>query len=233
MLSLASALGLLAITVLLITWLRHLVGVRTRALSDSERKLTTILDSVGAFIYIKNHDFKYQYANQQLLDFLGKGEEEIINQTDTDLFGDTEATLFLNNDRQVFAQGRPLRAEEAYMAGDEERTFLSIKIPLHDHQGSIYALCGISTDITEEKRREARIQYLAYYETLTGLPNRAYLFDYLDPTLNRPPQQGLALMVLDLDDFKDINDTRGHDYGDQLLIEVVHRLTNALPEGAI
>ncbi len=230
-LSLASALGLLAITVLLITWLRHLVGVRTRALSDSERKLTTILDSVGAFIYIKNHDFKYQYANQQLLDFLGKGEEEIINQTDTDLFGDTEATLFLNNDRQVFAQGRPLRAEEAYMAGDEERTFLSIKIPLHDHQGSIYALCGISTDITEEKRREARIQYLAYYETLTGLPNRAYLFDYLDPTLNRPPQQGLALMVLDLDDFKDINDTRGHDYGDQLLIEVVHRLTNALPEG--
>ncbi len=230
-LSLTTALALLAITVLLITWLRHLVAARTRALSDSERKLTTILDSVGAFIYIKNRDFKYQYANQQLLDFLGKRKEEILDRTDSDLFGETVATPYLSNDRQVFAQGHPVRAEETLKGNDEERTFLSIKIPLHDHLGSIYALCGISTDITEEKDREARIQYLAYYEPLTGLPNRAYLFDYLAPAiLNRPPHQGLALMVLDLDDFKDINDTHGHDYGDQLLIEVVRRLTNALPD---
>lgn len=228
-LSLGAALCLLAITVLLITWLRHLVAARTRALSDSERKLTAILDSVGAFIYIKNRDFTYQYANQQLLDFLGKRDGEILNKTDSDLFGKAEATRFLSNDRQVFEQGHAVRAEETHMAGGDERTFLSIKIPLHDHQGSVYALCGISTDITEEKRREERIQYLAYYETLTGLPNRAYLFDYLGSTIvNRPSQQGFALIVLDLDDFKDINDTHGHDYGDQLLIEVARRLTSAL-----
>ncbi|MEX2320507.1 MAG: transporter substrate-binding domain-containing protein, partial [Saccharospirillum sp.] len=70
-LSLISALTLLVVTLLLITWLRHRVAIKTRALTDSERKLATILDNVGAFIYIKNNDLKYQYANRLLLDFLG------------------------------------------------------------------------------------------------------------------------------------------------------------------
>lgn len=232
-LSLGSALVLLAITVLLITWLRHLVASRTRALTDSERKLATILDSVGAFIYIKNRDFKYEYANQQLLDFLGKREPDLLNKTDIDLFGESAADAYLNNDRQVFREGKPLRVEENITKDGQERTYLSIKIPLRDHQGDTYALCGISTDITDEKNREARIQYLAYYETLTGLPNRAYLFEHLCPAIvNRPRQQGLGVLVLDLDNFKDINDTHGHDYGDALLIEVVRRLSNELPDNS-
>lgn len=230
-LSLVSALALLAITVLLITWLRHLVAARTRALSDSERKLSTILDSVGAFIYIKDRDFKYQYANRQLLDFLGKQEAEVINRTDSELFSLVTAGSYLKNDREVFRDGKPMRAEEQLNSNGKDRTFLSVKLPLRDHQGAIYALCGISTDITEEKQREARIQYLAYYETLTGLPNRAYLFEYLGPAIqNRTRDQGIGLLVLDLDNFKDINDTHGHDYGDQLLIEVVRRLSTTLPD---
>ena len=87
-----------------------------------------------------------------------------------------------------------------------------------------------ATNVTEHKRAEDRIQHLAYYDALTQLPNRVLLTDRLQQAIaqTRRDQKRLAVCCLDLDGFKAINDTWGHAHGDQVLVEVVHRLKSCM-----
>ena len=98
--------------------------------------------------------------------------------------------------------------------------------PLRRPDSSIYALCGISTDITEHKKNLEQIHQLAFYDPLTGLPNRRLLQERLQQALarhQRSHQEG-ALLFIDLDNFKNLNDTLGHAMGDQFLQQVAQRL---------
>lgn len=112
--------------------------------------------------------------------------------------------------------------------------------PVLDEQGNILGASSIARDITEQKRIEAeiaqqheKIRRLAHHDALTGLPNRALLGDRLDQLLAHAHRHGemLALVCLDLDGFKAVNDTWGHEAGDVLLVEIAHRLQNVLRAG--
>ncbi len=104
--------------------------------------------------------------------------------------------------------------------------------PMRDAHGVITTLLGITRDVTERKHSEARIQYLANFDALTGLPNRAQLDDHLKYALSlaRRSNGRLAVMFIDIDRFKDINDTLGHRFGDAILIEVARRLKQVIRE---
>ncbi|CAG0995013.1 partial putative signaling protein, partial [Methylophilaceae bacterium] len=108
--------------------------------------------------------------------------------------------------------------------------YLSVKLPLRHEDGSIYALCGISTDITERKDIEEHMRHMAQYDGLTHLPNRALFSDRLQQALAAAKRERnhLALMFLDLDKFKPINDTYGHAVGDLLLKEAAQRIQDCL-----
>ena len=104
---------------------------------------------------------------------------------------------------------------------------------VRDAQGDTTNYVGTQTDITEQKLAQDEIVRLAYYDPLTGLPNRRLLLERLEHSVSvhHRSQLGGALLFLDLDNFKDLNDTRGHEIGDQLLLQVAQRLASCSGEG--
>lgn len=200
---------------------------RKNALKQSEQQLFMILESVDAFIYLKDAAGRYQFANRRVRELFGASMDEIVGHGDERFFGADTAAQLRGHDARVLQEGITLRAEETNVLADGSiSTYLSVKLPLRDEAGEIYALCGISTDITERKRLEDQVRHLAFYDPLTNLPNRRLLQDRLRQAVaaNRRSLSFGALMFVDLDNFKPLNDMHGHELGDLLLVEAAQRL---------
>ncbi|MCM2340079.1 EAL domain-containing protein [Rhodoferax sp.] len=209
-------------------WLRQQVVQKTARIRADEERLNTILNSVDAFIYIKDLELRYQYANSRVAQLFGRSAEQVIGQTDSAFFDAATVAKLRAHDLRVIEHGERVEEEEINRSidGQVTQSFLSVKLPLRDSEGHIYALCGISTDMTRRVQAEEAIHQLAFYDSLTGLPNRRLLQDRVQQllsSLSRMPQSA-ALMFLDVDNFKDINDTLGHDVGDELLHQIAERM---------
>ncbi|UCV11950.1 cache domain-containing protein [Dechloromonas denitrificans] len=131
------------------------------ALRENEYRQGVILDSVEACIYIKGLDYRYQYANRPVRELFGRPLEEIVGQEDAAFFDAATAENIRLNDRRVLEEGQRVVEEEVNTTfdGKVSSAFLSIKIPLREKDGKIYALCGISTDISTRKQAEAELEH--------------------------------------------------------------------------
>lgn len=368
---------LLLIVILLVLWnwlLRSRVTERTRKLTEtldslkqSEQKLLTILDNVDANIYLKDVQGNYLFANAALRRLFRAEIPDIVGSADEKFYDMDTAANIRANDRRVLVDGETLRTEETstVSATDKKLTYQSIKLPLRRDDGSIYALCGISvditarkqaeelakadhermsllleyasdgiygvdtkgictfvnktclrmhgyereeelvgknihslihhtypdgrpypkeqchirlsvlegksvhvddevswrrdgsffpveykshpmyrdgelvgavvslTDISERKQAEEKIEHMAYHDQLTALPNRSLFLDRLSQILvvaQRAQRYG-AVIFIDLDQFKMINDVYGHGFGDAVLKQVASRLQYVLRQG--
>ena len=225
-------LAIIALVALSTLGLRRQIRGRTRPRMVSEGALSMILDDVGAFVYIKDLDLRYRYVNQKVVEWLGRPADAILGLRDQDLFDAATAEHLRQTDERVLQQGQRITIEEQnrQRAGQPLRTFMSVKQPLRDQYGRIHALCGISTDITDVKHSEQKIRRLAVYDPLTGLPNRALLLDRIHHAFLRFARSRCdgALLFIDLDNFKLLNDTLGHAKGDLLLKQVAERLGRCL-----
>lgn len=224
--------GLLILTLGTALLLRRQVVEKIRSLKISEGKLAAILDSVDSYIYIKDLNLKYQYVNGRVAAMFGLPMEKILGQTDAAFFDQETAQRISEFDRKVIEQGVSLTMEEDIRRRDGKslRSYLTVKQPLYDVSGQLYALCGISTDFTEFKRSQEKIHQLAFYDSLTQLPNRRLLLERAEHALAdhaRSRSDG-ALLFIDLDNFKVLNDTLGHAQGDVLLQQATKRLSRKL-----
>jgi diguanylate cyclase (GGDEF)-like protein/PAS domain S-box-containing protein len=205
-----------------------------QALKESEKLLSDILENVTAHIYMKDTQGRYLFANRLLREQFNAPMEEIVGYDDFKFFDADTAANMRKDDLRVLQDGETLQTEETNfdILTGVANVFLSVKLPLRREDGGIYALCGISTDITERKEVEEHMRHMAQYDGLTHLPNRALFNDRLQQALaaaNRS-QGRLALMFIDLDKFKPVNDTYGHAVGDLLRKEVAQRMQDCLRE---
>ncbi|WP_336275127.1 putative bifunctional diguanylate cyclase/phosphodiesterase [Vreelandella indica] len=245
--SIDTYLGRWGIALLLIFLLLALLGnlllkrrmQHNRALLQTNKEmLATILDSVDAFIYIKSPTLEYQYVNRRISDLFGLPADKIIGKCDAEFFDAGSAAEMEQVDRSVLASGKKVTVEESNVLQGESqvRTFLSIKMPLSMSPGAPPSLCGISTELTDYLEMQSRTYYLAFYDSLTGLPNRRMLMDSLTSAIDHDEWSASysAVLVIDLDNFRLVNDIQGHESGDQLLINVAEQLRQRLePEATL
>jgi len=127
-------------------------------LATSEKRLQSILDNTTAVIYLKDLEGYYFTINRQYERLFHVTREEILGRTDYEIFPAAVADVLRANDRKVVETEAPIEFEEAVPQDDGLHTYISIKFPLRDTAGTIYAVCGISTDITHRKRAEHELR---------------------------------------------------------------------------
>lgn len=220
------------------TQLKHEIEERfavEELLTATNNKLESIINNSTALISLKDMSGRYDLVNTMFLNSLAVKTNSVIGKTDHDIFSNETAESVCLNDAEVFRTGKSIQCEEILPTKNGEHFYLSIKFPLYSSEGEIYRICSICTDITERKDAQNEIIHLAQYDSLTGIPNRSLFLDRLTQSLLKEQNEKchLAVMFIDLDRFKLINDTLGHDIGDQLLIKVAERLANIVDDGDI
>ncbi|MDT8445800.1 MAG: PAS domain S-box protein [bacterium] len=139
--------------------LEELVAERTKKLHQSQQQLQAILDNSPALVYMKNIEGRYQMVNQPWCELLGVTQESSLGRDDLELFGSEMGPQFAQNDQLVLDSRQTMQFEEkAPHADGTEHTYLSYKFPLIDEEGIPWAVCGISTDITERLGAEEEVR---------------------------------------------------------------------------
>lgn len=200
------------------------VDVLQEKLLTQKNLLQTIINLIPDLIWLKDPEGKYIAANAAVEKFYGAKESKIIGKTDFDFVDASLAQAFQENDKCAIKQNGYQSNEEMIRSidGSHEGYFETIKAPMKDEKGNLIGVLGIARDITERKKKGKKLQTFANYDHLTGLANRLLFINRLKHLLNHrtSTQQYHAVLFIDLDYFKEVNDTMGHDTGDIVLKKV-------------
>ncbi|HEY9654582.1 MAG TPA: CHASE2 domain-containing protein, partial [Crinalium sp.] len=220
-------------------------------LKRSKEFLGKIINAIPDQIFVKDRQHRWIVLTQAYSKFLGYPLEDLLEKSDYDVFSPQEATVFREQDQLVFSSRQEREHEEVFTDQWGVTHYIATKRSLHkDAAGNLF-LVGVIRDITERKRMEdelkrtaaelsrsnatleqsaSHLRHLANHDGLTGLPNRKLFHERLDQSIEwaKENSQPVGLLFLDLDGFKLINDTHGHDVGDLLLKAVAKRLTSCL-----
>jgi diguanylate cyclase (GGDEF)-like protein/PAS domain S-box-containing protein len=187
--------------------------------------LATLMENTAESIYIKDRQCRlWRISKKMAISLHITDPKEVYGKTDVDLFGKEFGEKTMQDDLQVMESGQPIIGLiERYINNEGETNWTSTtKFPLRDNQGLIIGLLGITREINELKDSETEYKWLATHDPLTTLANRYLLSDRIEQAIFRAKRKkGLfALLFIDLNGFKNINDTAGHAAGDQFLIKL-------------
>jgi diguanylate cyclase (GGDEF)-like protein/PAS domain S-box-containing protein len=204
---------------------------RMRDERDAERtRASRYLDAAGAAIVVVDNDGRVELVNRAGFELLGVPESEAAGHDLLGLIFGLEAPPAASRRRFVeglISESLPLRYERDLRRADGGvRTIAWTTRLVRDDQGVVTGSVSSGSDVTERRAAAEQIAHLANHDAVTGLPNRRLFGEQLDLALARAARQGnaVALLYLDLDDFKLVNDSLGHSAGDRLLVKVSRRL---------
>jgi diguanylate cyclase (GGDEF)-like protein/PAS domain S-box-containing protein len=203
-------------------------------LDRARRFLDTIIEKIPIPIVVKEPDtLKFILVNQAYEAFIGIPRDKLIGTTALALFSKSNADLIAKYDIEaVQSNERQITADLMLeTAGNGFRMCTTTRLVVRDGNGKPQYLIVIIEDVTERRRAESQIAYMAHHDPLTGLMNRARFGERLEDALTQVRRGGqVAVLLLDLDHFKHINDTAGHLIGDEVLKTVAERLRGCIRE---
>ncbi|WP_407065277.1 EAL domain-containing protein [Ensifer sp. LCM 4579] len=199
------------------------------AVNEVRTQLLGVLQTIPDIVWLKNIEGAYLLCNYAFEQLFGYAEADIVGKTDHDLFDAERAQFFRETDRATVDAGRIVVEEEWATHKDTgERIRLETrKVPVLGPNGQPTAILGVARDITELNASRQKIHQMAFYDPLTGLPNRALFNDRLRQMIANASSNDkqAGVMLIDIDHFKAVNDTMGHPVGDELLCQAAQRLT--------
>lgn len=202
------------------------------ALARSEAISASMLQAIPVPVFYKDAEGRYLGCNDAFARLTGVPREKIAGCSVFEIWPDELASIYQQHDQQLISSQDPVQVYETQLKDEHGnlREVLFHKAQLLDHHNEVIGLIGVILDITERKRSEEQTRQLAFHDPLTNLPNRRLIIKRLRHALRHGEDTGLqgALLFLDLDNFKPLNDEHGHDAGDRLLVEVAQRLRQSV-----
>ncbi|MRR14484.1 sensor domain-containing diguanylate cyclase, partial [archaeon] len=199
-----------------------------QALIESDVRFRIILDAIEDGYFEVDLNGCFTFFNNRIPEHLGYTHDEMMGMSYTKLMDEEQAAFVFKNFHDIFITGESVKCLEwELMKKDGTPIFVETSVSLRkNRKEEPVGFQGIIRDVTDRKRSEQELAYLAYHDPLTGLYNRKAFMEKLTDTIREAKryENRRAVLYLDLDNFKKVNDVYGHEIGDKLLIEVAGRL---------
>jgi diguanylate cyclase (GGDEF)-like protein/PAS domain S-box-containing protein len=204
---------------------------KTKQLQEVTTTLSALFTSIPDLIWMKDYEGKYLSCNPAYEAFIGAKECEVIGKTDYEFYSSESADVCKQSDIDAMRAGTVCISEESVNYQDNTIGIMEIrKAPIYNPSGAMIGVLGIGRDISERKSFEKQIEFMAHHDALTGLPNRILAQDRMEQAITYAKRHSTqaALLFIDLDGFKTINDTLGHSIGDSMLQNVALRFQQSI-----
>ncbi|WP_246943913.1 putative bifunctional diguanylate cyclase/phosphodiesterase [Bacillus pinisoli] len=221
--------------ILVIKGVKHEIEMEEK-LTQSEQQLRAMYNSLEVGIWLTDyHTKKLLFASPGMGKLSGIDVQSIFeDQTSWPRIIHPDDLKYIRSLQPQLDAGKSLHLEYRIFRSDGETRFVKEKVfPIFKEDGSISRVTGIIIDSTEEYRQAQQIEYMAFHDELTNLYNRRYFEKKLSELPELAEGNQMALMYIDLDRFKSINDIFSHDVGDQLLIQISHRILSCIQEKGV
>jgi diguanylate cyclase (GGDEF)-like protein/PAS domain S-box-containing protein len=219
----------LCIAAFILLGLAYLASTTDRSHQLDRDLLEAFLEHIPDSVFFKDKESRFIRISRAMANYCGlKDPARAIGKTDADIFSPEQAGQALADEQRMLRTGEPMieKEEKETWKDGHETWALTTKVPLKNREGKVIGTMGIAHNITHRKQAEQQIQHMALHDSLTGLPNRTLLEDRLGQAiaLAQRVHKHVAVLLLDLDRFKNVNDSFGHSVGDRLLVLVSERL---------
>ena len=205
-------------------------------LESTKKFLELVVDNIPVALIVERvSDGRYVLANRSAETVLNRRREDATGLTAVDIFNPKEAKLIVSRDEAAIKKRGVLSEEHPISTKDGLRLFLTRRATVMDEAGEPQYLIKTHEDVTDRRQTESRMAHMAYHDGLTDLPNRAAFLQALSQMIEacEGTADEFAVLSVDLDGLKEINDVFGHAMGDKLLIEVARRLQMSTGGGVV
>ena len=221
-------------------WVATIEDITERRKLEQERDrnymfLREIIDHIPSQITVKDAQTRrYLLVNRTAEEQFGQLSEDIVGKTPFDIYPDASARIVTDDDSKALMSGGGLfKDEHAWQSQAKGMRYItSTRIGIRDESGEPRYLINVVEDVTERRTADEKIAHMAHYDALTDLPNRALFREQIERELEKVGGGGqFALLYIDIDEFKGINDSLGHHVGDELLKGIAARIRGCLGQG--